>query len=79
MSLKSSAASLEELEGFQLEEAHLELPGTHPEFGPVTLRQLLAAWVTHDLTHLAQIARVMAKQFQDAVGPWREYLSVLRR
>jgi len=52
---------------------------THPEFGAVTLRQLLATWVTHDLSHLAQIARVMAKQYRTAVGPWRKYLSVLDR
>jgi uncharacterized damage-inducible protein DinB len=71
--------SLETLEGLQLGEAELELTGTHPEFGSVTLRQLLATWVTHDLAHLAQIARVMARQQQEAVGPWEKYLSVLHR
>lgn len=51
----------------------------HPAFGPVTLRQLLATWVAHDLGHVAQIARVMAKQYRDAVGPWRAYLPVMDR
>lgn len=52
--------------------------GTHPSFGSVTLEQLLATWVVHDLAHTAQIARVMAKQYTDAVGPWQEYLSILK-
>jgi hypothetical protein len=69
--------NLEKLESFHLGDAELELTGTHPEFGAVTLRQLLATWVTHDLAHLAQIARVMAKQHRSAVGPWRKYLSIL--
>jgi hypothetical protein len=50
----------------------------HPEFGAVTLAQLLATWAVHDLTHLAQITRVMAKQYKEAVGPWKQYLSVLK-
>lgn len=53
------------------------LIATHPSLGKVTLKQLLAAWVVHDLGHLAQINRVMAKQYKEYVGPWREYLSVL--
>ncbi|MCC7185472.1 MAG: DinB family protein, partial [Acidobacteria bacterium] len=44
----------------------------------VTLRQLLATWVAHDLGHLVQVSRVLARQYQDAVGPWRAYLSVMR-
>lgn len=55
------------------------LPGRHPELGSVNLRQLLATWVVHDLNHLAQIARVMAKQYTAEVGPWRAYLSILNR
>jgi hypothetical protein len=55
----------------------LQRAGTHPSFGRVTLGALLATWVAHDLTHLAQIARVMARRYQDDVGPWREYLGVL--
>jgi hypothetical protein len=51
--------------------------GRHPEFGVVTLRQLLSTWVVHDLGHVRQVARVMSKQYSDAVGPWRAYLPVL--
>ena len=47
--------------------------------GVVMLRQLLASWVAHDLGHVAQVARVMAKQYRDAVGPWRAYLPILTR
>ena len=52
--------------------------GTHPELGAVTLEELLAAWVVHDLDHIAQITRTMAKQYGEAVGPWEAYLSVLK-
>ena len=55
----------------------LGLEGAHPALGTVTLRQLLATWVVHDLAHLRQIARVMAKQYADEVGPWKAYLRVL--
>lgn len=55
----------------------LRLEGIHPEFGRVALGQHLATWVAHDLSHLAQIARVMAFQWTDAVGPWRKYLRIL--
>jgi hypothetical protein len=73
------AANLETLTGWRLTDAELALEGEHPEFGAVTLRQLLATWVAHDLGHVAQIARVMAKQYRDAVGPWRAYLPVMDR
>lgn len=53
-------------------------PGLHPALGPVDLGQLVSTWVVHDLTHLAQIARVLAKRYKDAVGPWAAYLSVLQ-
>ena len=53
--------------------------GTHPEFGRVTLGQLIATWAAHDLAHVHQMARVMAKQYDQAVGPWKEYLSLLKR
>jgi DinB superfamily len=69
--------NLELLRSWRLTGAELELTGIHPTFGPVTLRQLLAAWVVHDLGHLAQIARVMAKQYGDAVGPWVPFMPVL--
>ena len=67
------------LNDWQLSNAQLDLTGEHPEFGRVTLRQLLATWVAHDLGHIAQIARVMAKQYRDAIGPWRAYLPVVDR
>jgi hypothetical protein len=69
--------SLARLAGFGLTRADLERRGMHPALGPVTLRQLLAAWVVHDLGHLTQVARVMAKQYCDEVGPWTQYMAVL--
>lgn len=73
------AANLATVRGWQLGERELALEGEHPALGPVTLRQLLAAWVAHDLGHVAQTARVLARQYREAVGPWREYLPVLGR
>lgn len=73
------AGNLAILAGWRLTDAQLSLEGEHPALGRVTLRQLIATWVAHDLGHIAQTARVMAKQYQDAVGPWREYLPVLDR
>lgn len=73
------AASLATLDSWQLTDAQLELTGIHPAFGEVTLRQLLATWTAHDLGHIAQVARVMAKQYRDEVGPWRAYLPVMDR
>ena len=73
------AGNLSTLRSWTLSEAQLALEGEHPEFGADTLRQLLATWVAHDLGHLVQVARVMAKQYRDAVGPWRAYLSVMDR
>ena len=69
--------NMETLRGWKLTDAQLSLKGEHPALGTVTLRQLLAAWVAHDLGHVAQTARVLAKQYRDAVGPWRAYLPVL--
>ena len=71
--------NLEILAGWRLTDEQLGLTGEHPEFGKVTLRQLLATWVAHDLGHIAQVARVMAKQYRDAIGPWRAYLPVVDR
>lgn len=73
------AANLATLAGWRLTDTELALEGEHPEFGVVMLRQLLATWVVHDLGHVAQIARVMAKQYRDPVGPWRAYLPILTR
>jgi len=61
-----------------LTESDLDRPGLHPQLGDVTLRQLLATWVVHDLDHVCQIARVMAKVYTADTGPWIEYLSILR-
>ena len=71
--------NLATLRGWKLGEHELALEGEHPELGKVTLGQLLATWVAHDLSHVAQTARVLAKQYRDAVGPWRAYLPVLDR
>jgi uncharacterized damage-inducible protein DinB len=71
--------SLTRLEAMNLTPAMLEKRGMHPELGPVTLSQLLSTWVVHDISHIGQIARVMSKQYGEAVGPWREYLPVLTR
>ena len=69
--------NLDKLETLRLRPVDLNRTGMHPALGRVTVRQLLAGWVVHDLTHLAQIARVLAKRYRSAVGPWREYLGVL--
>jgi hypothetical protein len=72
------AANLEELRGMQLSDADLERRGTHPAFGAVTLRELLATWTAHDMAHLVQIGRTLARRYREEVGPWAEYLSVMR-
>ena len=69
--------NLQKLDLLELEGEDFDRTGRHPALGRVTLEELLATWVVHDLGHIAQIARVMAKQYGDRVGPWREYLSVL--
>ena len=73
------AANIATLRGWSLTDRELALEGEHPAFGTVTLRQLLATWVAHDLGHIAQTSRVMAKRYRDAVGPWRAYLPVMDR
>lgn len=69
--------NLARLVACEIAEEDLDRPGLHPALGAVDLRQLLASWVVHDLGHLAQIARVMARQYREEVGPWRAYLTVL--
>jgi hypothetical protein len=71
------AGNLAILRGWNLSDRELVLEGEHPALGSVTLRQLLASWVAHDLGHVAQTARVLARQYREAVGPWREFLPVL--
>lgn len=73
------AENLNELEGMNLTPEMLKKQGRHPELGVVTLQELLSTWVVHDLGHTGQIVRVMAKQYEAAVGPWKAYLSILRR
>ena len=74
---KLRAENLKVLRSWNLTEAQLSLAGEHPSLGSVTLRQLLATWVVHDLGHIAQVARVMAKQYRAEVGPWMPFLPVL--
>ncbi len=71
--------SLNRLAALNLTDAHLARVGRHPEFGVVTMDQLLATWVAHDLGHISQVVRVMARRYSTAVGPWRAYLSILQR
>ena len=73
------AANLEALAALNLQPSDLARKGAHPGLGAVTLEQLLAAWVVHDLGHIAQAARVMSKRYKAAVGPWLDYLPVLTR
>lgn len=71
------AESLRQLDEMNLTPELLEKHGKHPALGVVTLSQLLSAWVVHDLGHIRQIVRVMAKQYREAIGPWTEYLSIV--
>lgn len=73
------AESVSRLIGLQLTDADLTRRGRHPEFGVVTMGQHLATWVAHDLGHISQVVRVMARQYSEAVGPWRAYLSIITR
>jgi hypothetical protein len=73
------AGNVATLRGWNLKDKEMELTGEHPEFGTVTMRQLLATWVVHDLSHIAQITRTMARSYTAAVGPWTAYFRVLQR
>jgi uncharacterized damage-inducible protein DinB len=72
-------SNVERLTSLQLTSEDFERRGRHPELGQVTLGQLIATWVVHDLNHIGQIARVMSRQYRSEVGPWIEYLPVLTR
>jgi hypothetical protein len=72
------ASSLDVLADMRIGDVELSRTGVHPDLGQVTLRQLLATWTVHDLDHLQQIARVMARQYAEAVGPWKSYLRILK-
>ena len=71
--------NLEKLRKVKLDEATLSKKGIHPAFGEVTLEELLSSWVVHDLGHINQITRVLAKQYKEAVGPWTAYMGILNR
>jgi len=74
---KLRTANVADLRALALRPADLDRPGRHPVFGKVTLRQLLATWVAHDFDHVIQISRVLANQYADEVGPWRDYMRVI--
>jgi hypothetical protein len=74
----SRSVSLDRLRAAHLTPQQLKLRGMHPDLGPVTVRQLLATWTAHDLAHIVQISRVMAKRYKQEVGPWAQYLSVMK-
>ena len=71
-------ANIEILKSLNIGSEQLKRTGIHPVFGSVTLQQLFATWVAHDLNHISQIVRVMAKQYSAEVGPWKEYLGILK-
>jgi glutamate formiminotransferase len=71
--------NLKKLKALAINEKDLEKTGQHPTFGAVTLAELIATWVVHDLNHIAQIARVMAKQYKEEVGPWVSFLKILNQ
>ncbi len=73
------ARNVAELRMLRLGSEQLTMTGCHPAFGAVTLKQLLATWVVHDLGHVHQVAKAMAYQYRDEVGPWVEYLTILPR
>lgn len=70
--------NLERLRGLELRPAQLEKQGTHPTLGRVTARQLLATWTAHDLAHTVQVSRVMARRYRSEVGPFAQFLSVMK-
>ena len=70
--------NIEQLRSKNLNSQNLEEKGIHPVFGEITLSQLLATWVVHDLNHIAQISSVMAKHYKEEVGPWKTYLKILQ-
>jgi hypothetical protein len=70
--------NLAALQALNLQQEDFSRRGKHPRLGVVTLSQLLATWAVHDLTHLHQLSRVMAHQYEEAVGPWSAFLGVLK-
>ncbi len=76
---QARAMNLAALDELHITPEQLALTGAHPALGKVMLSQLLATWVVHDLNHIGQIVEVMARQYSEAVGPWRAYLAILTR
>jgi hypothetical protein len=74
---KLRSKNLKWLKSLSISETDLDKKGLHPGLGEVTLRQLLSTWVVHDLTHIAQVTRVMAKQYKEEIGPWVEYFRIM--
>ena len=72
------AENLGTLRAMNLQPADLDRRGLHPSLGPVTMSQLLATWAAHDMTHVHQISRILARQYRETVGPWSQYLGVLQ-
>lgn len=74
---KLRTENLSILKNMNLQDHQFDLKGIHPELGEAKLKELLSAWVTHDLGHIAQICRVMTRQYKSEVGPWKAFLSIL--
>lgn len=74
---KLRKVNIDLLNNLNLDGTDLDKKGNHPEFGSVTLKQLLSTWIVHDLSHIRQISRVMAKQYKNEIGPWEKYLRVI--
>lgn len=70
--------NIKKLKSFNINVGMLKMTGTHPEFGTVTLKQLLSTWTAHDLTHISQITRVLAKQYKEEIGPWVAYFNIMK-
>lgn len=70
--------NIETLKSMKLKAEDMQRKGRHPELGVVTLEELIASWVAHDLDHIAQVSRTLAKQYKETVGPWAAYLSILK-
>lgn len=70
--------NIQQLRSMSISQKSFDATGIHPDFGEVKLSQLLSTWVVHDLNHIAQISRVLAKQYKEAVGPWTAYLRILQ-
>ena len=73
------AESIKKLKELFKDDTQFEMKGFHPEYGEVKARELISTWAVHDLTHISQITRVLAKRYDEAVGPWKSYLGILKK